>query len=104
MSYITTPDGKNHWVMSTQDVFDVIVEYTGHDVRTYFAEYDAQLGKMQETVDALRDQLEWERDDNARLLVEIRDEVDELRSKPRIDRSTLNRTLSHLYDMCNEVL
>ena len=104
MSYITTPDGKDHWVMSDQDIIDLIYTYVGMDVRQFLTERSAKIYKLQEEVDDLRNELEWEREDNMYLLVDIRDEVDELRSKPRIDRSTLNRALTHLYDMCNERL
>lgn len=99
--YITTPDGKDHWVMDNNGVMDLIKEYCGYDMYMFFEGYDGEMRKLRQEIDDLRDELEGTYEEEAMFLVDIRDTIDELRSKPRLDRRELNKKLDYLYDEIN---
>lgn len=99
--YITTPDGKNHYIFDTvKDIPDILRQYVCDDM----AEYIEEVLRDDETeMSILRDEVEEAQRESERvrdLLVEIRDIADEVYKMQRVDR----KKIKLISDMINRRL
>lgn len=107
--YITTPDGKNHYIFdATKDIPDLLRQYISDDIVKYIEDvlaeqerYIALLEEERESADR-SSEMAWEevRD----MMVDIRDMADEVRAWQRVDRKKLDYKMKLISDMINRRL
>ena len=107
--YITTPDGKQHYIFdSAKDIPDILRQYVSHEIADYIEavlkEYETEIAHLKAKLSEADTQSEMAWEEVRDMMVDIRDIADEVRSAPRVDRRKLDYKMTLIYDKINERL
>lgn len=107
--YITTPDGKQHYIFdSAKDVPDILRQYVSPEIADYieevFRDYENEIDCLNYELDNANRYSEGVWEDVRDMMVEIRDIADEIRSSQRVDRRKLDYKMKLISDKINRRL
>ena len=97
--YITTPDGKNHYIFdTTKDIPDILRQYVCEEVAEYVGDI---LKEDEQEINFLRDELDFgtAAEEVKDMLTDIKDIADNLLAMKRVDRKTLDYNMKRISDM-----
>lgn len=99
--YITTPDGKNHYIFdTTKDIPDILRQYVCEEVAEYVG---GILKEDEQEINFLRDELDFgtAAEEVKDMLTDIKAIADNLLAMKRVDRKTLDYNMKRISDMIN---
>lgn len=99
--YITTPDGKNHYIFdTTKDIPDILRQYVCEEVAEYVGDI---LKEDEQEINFLRDELDFgtAAEEVKDMLTDIKAIADNLLAMRRVDRKTLDYNMKRISDMIN---
>lgn len=107
--YVTTPDGKNHYIFdTTKDIPDILRQYVCDDLAEYIEEVlrddETEMSILRDEVEEAQRESEMVWEEVRDLLVEIRDIADEVYKMQRVDRKKLDHKMKLISDMINRRL
>lgn len=97
--YITTPDGKNHYIFdTTKDIPDILRQYVCEEVAEYVGDI---LKEDEQEINFLRDELDFgtAAKEVKDMLTDIKAIADNLLAMKRVDRKTLDYNMKRISDM-----
>ena len=99
--YITTPDGKQHYIFdTTKDIPDILRQYVSGEVAEYVGDI---LKEDEQEINFLRDELDFgtAAEEVKDMLTDIKAIADNLLAMKRVDRKTLDYNMKRISDMIN---